>query len=578
MEAAAFSCPICLASSAEDRAVEPKVEPVDPSVSAPAASTDQHDGAGVTFVKTPCGHTFCVVCIERVLLKPRDGILTRAPCPMCRETVNLFDLTHATKKSLVYDAATDISSWSVTGCQYRQSSLAPSPGPDYGADLLLQAAIDLGGAIEGHGIHFSFQESSASMKFERPLKVTSHGNWTEDADNLQTLDSITFDRTCFHEKSMTFCGKSSFANPICDSKRIDCEIGESYFFDKVDCLLQFSGNGHYIRRGNLRWALVSTSTETYPLDGVWEVRFTRREAMTEIIHVQKHFFTSISEFFHITIDPDHHPRFMTRGGSDNLRCNQHILPGTNGPDIGDTLEWEHAKLGIVAVWKRRAMNLDDCWLSYDIKIDNFVYRRCNGRASNNPSLGPSYHADTLWGNTFCQLYTVGLASYHFLEPDSEGNYQAYISYEHPKTEMWPPLDNGETVPSRVQFRNISWDASTRVFKGDICWEQDFGTSWMNETKWSYEILFDPTFKFIVSGTVLRSMDKDPNKFGLDLIYINAALESPLRTSLATLTTGGYVDVMRQWRDSSASSETLQMLGNVAIALMDQRESLFDFNL
>jgi hypothetical protein len=27
---------------------------------------------------------------------------------------------------------------------------------------------------------------------------------------------------------------------------------------------------------------------------------------------------------------------------------------------------------------------------------------------------PTYHGSTVWGNTFCQSLTVGLASYHFL--------------------------------------------------------------------------------------------------------------------------------------------------------------------
>ena len=75
-----ISCPICLVSSNDEHHEHEHGE------------TEQN----VVFVKTPCGHIFCLHCIERVLIKPRVGrIPTRGPCPMCRETVTLFDLCHA---------------------------------------------------------------------------------------------------------------------------------------------------------------------------------------------------------------------------------------------------------------------------------------------------------------------------------------------------------------------------------------------------------------------------------------------------------------------------------------------------
>lgn len=100
-----ISCPICLVSSNDD------------------AHANEHssgaDAESTVFVKTPCRHTFCLSCIERVLLKPtnqNNGIPTRAPCPMCRVTVNLFDLCHVHNQNgnddmLVFGVETGVSTW-----------------------------------------------------------------------------------------------------------------------------------------------------------------------------------------------------------------------------------------------------------------------------------------------------------------------------------------------------------------------------------------------------------------------------------------------------------------------------------
>jgi hypothetical protein len=112
---------------------------------------------------------------------------------------------------------------------------------------------------------------------------------------------------------------------------------------------------------------------------------------------------------------------------------------------------------------------------------------------------------------------------------------------------------------------------------------------MNETMWSYIIVFDPTYSFIASGSVSMSRGDRPHQFGIDLIYINAALETLLRERMLlqqqqTTTVGGrspgaYLDIVRQWRDvGHASTATLDMLGEVAMGVMDNRESMIDFNL
>jgi hypothetical protein len=148
------------------------------------------------------------------------------------------------------------------------------------------------------------------------------------------------------------------------------------------------------------------------------------------------------------------------------------------------------------------------------------------------SLLPTYHADTVWGNVYCQHFTVGLASYHFVRPPSSESGQdglVYIFYEHGKVSQWPLLDNSQPIPARVAFRNISFP-DPFTFRGQICWWQDYGTTCQGMARWEYEMKFDRQFICIVSGTVncasRNETDvKEMSQYGSSLIYCNAALYS-----------------------------------------------------
>ena len=98
---------------------------------------------------------------------------------------------------------------------------------------------------------------------------------------------------------------------------------------------------------------------------------------------------------------------------------------------------------------------------------------------------PTFHADSIWGNVFCQALKVGLASYHFVPPaEGEETGKVYISYENPLTGEWPPLDNGQPIPSKVYFHNVTFPNAT-TFRGHILWQEDFGTPWqgVSITRW-----------------------------------------------------------------------------------------------
>ena len=200
---------------------------------------------------------------------------------------------------------------------------------------------------------------------------------------------------------------------------------------------------------------------------------------------------------------------------------------------------------------------------------------------------------------------VGLASYHFEENES------YISYEHPLCGQWPRLDDGSPIPSRVLFRETTFDPTERVFRGSICWQDDYQTTWQGCRKWIYSIKFDQHYTFCIGGTV-RSDTQHSNDlhemsiFGLDLLYANAAIEDffrqqlqqqleeeqqqqqdgqqdeeqqpengqPTASSFQTLS----VNMRRYWREQGASVRTAAMLHKLYIFIIVKDDNPIDFNL
>jgi hypothetical protein len=194
---------------------------------------------------------------------------------------------------------------------------------------------------------------------------------------------------------------------------------------------------------------------------------------------------------------------------------------------------------------------------------------------------PTYHQDSLWGNTFCQKSKVGLASYHFLS-NEDG---AYISYEHPLCAQWPPLDDGSPVPSQVYFKNVALDETERIFQGTIEWQEEYGTTWQGCRKWIYEMKFDSEYTCILSGVVKSisngNQEQEMSTFGRDLVYINAAVmdkfQSPLdHDSDQYLRISGGVRVRLAWE--GASDQTLAMMFRVLLPPQQPGSIQIDFNL
>lgn len=172
--------------------------------------------------------------------------------------------------------------------------------------------------------------------------------------------------------------------------------------------------------------------------------------------------------------------------------------------IGDRIEWsksssseeEQNSAGIM-VWQRERVTPQSVPLKI-VKFGGGRGARCSYHRSDvfQGFPVPLYHPETLWGNVFAQDFTVGLASYHFGPPELEGGGSAYISYEHEVTSVWPNLDDGQPIPSRISFSDTNFDPSTYTFRGKIDWEGVHGTTWNGARWWRYEIIFSRDYSCI----------------------------------------------------------------------------------
>jgi len=119
---------------------------------------------------------------------------------------------------------------------------------------------------------------------------------------------------------------------------------------------------------------------------------------------------------------------------------------------------------------------------------------------------------TIIGQTFVQNGMVGLASYHFEALDT-----CYINYMSAPSH-WR-LADGSTPPRRKPFESVSYDETTRSFRGTIDWGQN---TFDGSMRWEYEMIFSENFDSIIGGAV-QSFSSDGNKeapiyFGRQLLY------------------------------------------------------------
>lgn len=557
----------------------------------------------------PCGHLLCIPCMDRILLSHKNNATidyqlqqeysnpdahlsapTLGRCPICRAELSLFDLMKGDdRKSSLIEKNFDLMKTPIAGLVY---------------------AWD--GQVGNASYHFPQMELSESWDKDsqnRPLPFVNY-------DNVGT--NIHFDngskppkRKCFqegchfHEKSRTFHGTLvwSTEQEVGGLKWNGCRAW--------DVIIQFSSDLRYVSNGILvkRREAPAGVQHPWPLDGRWQVTWDREEnAEPQYIEVVGGNFRLGPFQYSLDMHNPTSPRFtwpMTEFGDSatlyTALCGVDLVAHPKGPALGSTVVWTTTDPERISIkWTRQSIREQ---VSHDVQRfgpGSILYRQIGGLESSRAST-PTYHADTIWGNTFVQALKVGLASYHFVSK-TEG---AYISYEHPQCGGWPPLDDGSPVPPRVSFRQVEWNGLENTFRGQIMWEEEYGTTWQGAQTWIYEIIFDSEYTCVISGKVrmiVNNQVHEMSTFGDILVYINAAITekiSSLEEEIDTIAEESYIErspfmsdsprryirfeiastaLRQRLEDERASVRTLEIMHGVLARIQQTETEAIDFNI
>ena len=438
----------------------------------------------VVLVKTHCNHKVCLPCMERLLTipvtpanernrahgqVPNDDddldVPTRGRCPMCREPVCLFELENvdiSCESPLAISKDHKISSTGLAGRVY----------------------VSNRSAIGDHSIHFpSTDDGSDALPYidfslDKRIQLSTHRG---------EAVKMHFQPDChFHEATRTFHGRIRWSD--------DC--AKRYFGSMFwEYSIAFSADFQYATRGVLvkrrdtcQNPDCMESMCKFRLDGRWRVSWPEnasRSDRTYIVHDNVAYdgnaVAAHVDGVNLLLAKSHDDNSGNREVHAISLKSKPWFEGEEAIKIGETIEIgappAHPKQRML--WTREAFgsrHLDV--VSIGCGSSRMQYHAV--ATVETLSSKPIYVPGSVWGNTFCQALTVGLASYHFMESIQKG---AYISYENELTSRWPPLDNGSPIPTKIWFTEASFDASKRIFRGKIDWYSTHGTTWQGCRWW-----------------------------------------------------------------------------------------------
>jgi hypothetical protein len=447
----------------------------------------------VSFVKGQCQHKVCLPCLERILSfpvqRPRDSntilphedahldVPTRGRCPMCRCEICLFDLERDAANDDT-DPPTDV----MLAIEKNHDILA--------TDLKGRVYVRNRLRVGDQSLHFpsDAEEEEAKKQGTGPLLPYIDFSKVEESEfGTKLPEKKYFEPDChFHFPTRTFHGRLNWGS--C-SHRISGSLEWEYS-------IAFSSDFQFISRGVLIKKRNKCSDSScqgldckFPLDGRWRVSWpdsSLRLDKTCVVH--NNIWIESSQFpfsdeecnWSIRYQEDKYP--VLACPSVGVQKSHHDM-AEKEIKVGESLEFSPSDPKFHMVWTRETCDparehLEV--LNFGFGPSQLYYHALSEDAMN--SRAPEYHSETVWGNTFCQAFKVGLASYHFMETIEAG---AYVSYEHERTSMWPPLDNGNPIPSKIWFTETSFDPETRIFRGKIDWEGSHRTTWQGCRWWRY---------------------------------------------------------------------------------------------
>jgi hypothetical protein len=513
-------CPICLGGDDEDTVNDDD-----------ASDSDEQHGIEAALVYGRCGHSCCLPCLKQLFAAPsnssdsnilhRDALIripaqedlltvpTMGRCPICRGTICLLDLKKSSRPNGVTQYAVP-----------RENAIGQT-------ELAGMVFVKRKGKQGEESIHFPTPVGTSGdlpfVSFEKrmiPMLLDDGSTLTE---KIAFFDPSS---CCFHKESRTFHGtlrwdempaqSSSSSSSLLSSHNQNQavsggECGKRLFGSRAwEYILNFSSDYRYVARGIVikrrdpcRLPDCSRMECKFPLDGDWIVdrdaainnghkwRISMVRVHGNLVFgvdglikpLGKIEFNAISNYPILSlIDERGEFKIKKEIGSLDPEWNRRMNP--EGPAVGTSVRWQ----GILQesgelIWRRNTMTPMETPLEV-VKLDTsegLFYHRVDVGVDvdvDETAERPSYIPDTLWGNVFCQLMMVGMASYHFNEDGS-----AYISYEHERTSAWPNLDNGESIPPRISFVNTTFDEESRTFKGKIDWEGTHNTTWTSSRWW-----------------------------------------------------------------------------------------------
>jgi hypothetical protein len=352
--------------------------------------------------------------------------------------------------------------------------------------------------------------------FHFPKDESPYVEWSNDKERR-----VIFRSSKFHKQTNTWQGQG-----VRDGKR-----------HRV--ILTFSDEWDFVTRGALIVEnKVSNMADHIRLwfDGTWKIIPHRQNSNAILVQVENSIVQLNGQWRRLVLqesqDTTRGPYYVACVDTMDMKtCMLRTKFDVPPTQVGDTIVWEEEEEEETDA--SPTMTSAQTWIRQTEATSSSTRRildlreRLRRICPQKTHMKPSYCKTELYGNTFCQGLRVGLASYHFVNSSC-----AYISYQHIDVSDWPLLDNARPIPARVYFRNIEFRSEDNIFRGDILWKQDYGTSWQGCSQWKYEMKFDSQMLCIVSGTVHSIYDdgetKEMSKFGEALIYVNAALFGEFR--------------------------------------------------